>query len=157
MLITDYYKAVQINEKSKTRFDVSASSESYQFYEDFLRIKIGWNKGGLSFHFGKAPDNFNLREKDKPDMAITRIGSISSLFVPNPALSFAYGDNKGTSDAILVIFGKDENGGINQIEIFVCRGQKHNQKNLYWLMVDGERDEEIEHFRKNAKDKPLPK
>lgn len=155
MLITDYYKAVQIA-KSKTRFDVKASSESYQKYEDFMKNQIGFNKGGLSFHFSKIPDSFNMRAKDKPDMAITKTENISSVFMPNPKLPFGHGDNKDTNDAILIILGNGENGGVNQIEIFVCRGQKHHQVNLYRLLCDGDLDEEIEHFRKNAKDKPLP-
>ena len=156
MLITDYYRAVQIA-KSQTRFDVDKSSESYQRYETFMLNQIGFNKGGLSFHFSKVPDSFNMRAKDKPDMAITKTENISSVFMPNPKLQFAHGDNKDTNDAILIILGKGENGGINQIEIFVCRGQKHNQLNLYRLLVDGDLDEEIEKFRREAKDKPLPK
>jgi hypothetical protein len=155
MLITDYYKAIQIA-KSQTRFDVKASSESYQKYEDFMKNQIGFNKGGLSFHFSKIPDSFNMRAKDKPDMAITKTENISSVFMPNPKLPFGHGDNKDTNDAILIILSKGENGGVNQIEIFVCRGQKHNQLNLYRLLVDGDLDEEIEKFRREAKDKPLP-
>ena len=161
MLINDYYRAVQIvkSQKAKiqTRFDVDKSSESYQRYEDFMKNKIGFNKGGLSFHFSKVPDSFNMRAKDKPDMAITKNENISSAFMPNPKLELGHGDNKDTNDAILIILSKDENGGVNQIEIFVCRGQKHHQLNLYRSLCDGDLDEEIEHFRKNAKDKPLPK
>ena len=156
MLITDYYRAVQIA-KSQTRFDVDKSSESYQRYETFMLNQIGFNKGGLSFHFSKVPDSFNMRAKDKPDMAITKTENISSVFTPNPKFPFGYGDNKDTNDAILIILGKGENGGVNQIEIFVCRGQKHHQVNLYRLLGDGDLDDEIEHFRNNAKDKPLPK
>lgn len=156
MLINDYYRAVQVA-KSQTRFDVDKSSESYQRYETFMKNQIGFNKGGLSFHFSKVPESFNMRAKDKPDMAITKTENISSVFMPNPKLLFGHGDNKDTNDAILIILGKGENGGVNQIEIFVCRGQKHNQLNLYRLLVDGDLDEEIEKFRREAKDKPLPK
>ena len=143
MLITDYYRAVQIA-KSQTRFDVKeTSNESYQKYEDCMKNQIGFNKGGLSFHFSKVPDSFNMRAKDKPDMAITKTENISSVFNPNPKSQFGHGDNKNTNDAILVILGKGENGGVNQIEIFVCRGQKHNQLNLYRLLCDGDLDGEI--------------
>lgn len=156
MLITDYYRAVQVA-KSLTRFDVDKSSESYQRYESFMKNQIGFNKGGLSFHFSKVPDSFNMRAKDKPDMAITKTENISSVFNPNPKSQFGHGDNKDTNDAILIILGKGEDGGVNQIEIFVCRGQKHYQLNLYRSLCDGDLDEEIEKFRHEAKDRPLPK
>jgi hypothetical protein len=156
MLITDYYRAVKIA-KSPTRFDIDTSTEGYKKYEDSMKNDKGFNKGGLSFHFSKAPDNFKYRAKDKPDMAITKSENISGVFTPNAKLSFAHGDNKDTNDAILIILGKGEDGGVNQIEIFVCRGQKHNQRNLYFLMVDGELDEEMEYFRKKSKPKELPK
>ncbi len=155
MILTDYYKAVQVA-KSETRFDVNASTSSYDYYERLLLNKRGYNVGGLSFHFAKVPEPFNLRKKDKPDMAITKTENISSVFVPNVALPFGYGDNKNTNDAILIIFQQDKNGKIKSIELYVSRGQKHNQLNLYRLLVSGELDEEMEELRKRSKDKPLP-
>lgn len=155
MIFTDYYRAVKTTGKS--RYDVNLSTESYPRYESFLLNKIGYNKGGLSFHYSKAPDKFNLRQKDKPDMAITKTENISSVFVPNPKLSFAYGDNKETNDCILILTKKGENGFVNEIEIFVARGQKHNSLNLYRMLVEGDLDEEIEALRKRAIEKPLPK
>jgi hypothetical protein len=161
MILTDYYQAVQIA-KSQTRFDVEASSESYPNYENLMRNHIGFNKGGLSFHFAKVPENFKMREKDKPDMAITRKENISSVFVPNlstskPSITFGYGDNKGTNDAILVVMHNNELGFVYGIEIFIARGQKHNQLNLYRLMVDGDLDFEMDKFRNEANKKVLPK
>jgi hypothetical protein len=156
MILTDYYRAVQIA-KSQTRFDVDLSTESYLRYEIFLKNQIGFNKGGLSFHFSKVPDNFKLRAKDKPDMAITRTENISSVFVPNPKLSVAYGDNKETNDCILILDKKGENGFVHEIEIFVARGQKHNSLNLYRMLVDGDLDNEMEALRQKAVTKTLPK
>lgn len=156
MILTDYYRAVQVA-KSHTRFDVDLSTESYPRYESFMLNKIGFNKGGLSFHFSKVPDTFNMRQKDKPDMAITRTENISSVFVPNPKLSVAYGDNKETNDCILILIQKGENDFVNEIEIFVARGQKHNSLNLYRMLVDGDLDSEIVILRKQAIAKTLPK
>jgi len=63
---------------------------------------------------------------------------MSGVFNPNPKSQFGHGDNKNTNDAILIILGKGENGGVNQTEIFVCRGQKYHQVNLYRLLCDGD-------------------
>jgi hypothetical protein len=161
MILTDYYKAVQIA-KSQTRFDVEASSENYPNFESLMRNQIGFNKGGLSFHFSKVPEHFKMREKDKPDMAITRKENISSVFVPkikelNQSITFGFGDNKGTNDAILIEMHTNDLGFVYGIEIFVARGQKHNQLNLYRLMVDGDLDFEMDKFRNEAKKKVLPK
>ncbi len=161
MILTDYYQTVQIA-KSQTRFDVEASSESYPLYESLMRNQIGFNKGGLSFHFTKVPEQFKMREKDKPDMAITRKENISSVFVPkinesNPSITFGYGDNKGSNDAILIVMHNNDLGFVFGIEIFVARGQKHNQLNLYRLMIDGDLDFEMDKFRNEVIKKILPK
>ncbi len=161
MILTDYYQTVQIA-KSQTRFDVEASSESYPLYESLMRNQIGFNKGGLSFHYTKVPERFNMRQKDKPDMAISKGENISSVFVPkinelNPDITFGHGDNNGTNDAIMIVEHKNDLGKVFGIEIFISRGQKNHQLNLYRLMNDGDLDFEMDKFRNEAKKKVLPK
>lgn len=144
MILTDYYKAEKLPEtKAKTRYDVTTSTGSHEHFETKLKTK----KGGLSFYFGDVPDHFRFSGKDRPDKAITKGDNISSVFVPDVTLPFAYGDINHTADAILLIFSNDWQA----IEIFIARGQRNNKRNLYTLLSDGELDHEIETLRNRAK------
>ena len=144
MILTDYYRGEKLPEtKAKTRFDVTNSTNSYESFETKLKNR----KGGLSFYFSDVPDRWHFSSKDRPDKAISNGDNISSVFVPDVNLPFAFGDVKGTSDAILLIFSNDW----QVIEIFIIRGQKNNRRNLYTLLCDGELDQEIESLRNKAK------
>lgn len=143
MILTDYYKGEHLPEAAKTRFDVTASTGSYEHFETKLKTK----KGGLSFYFGDVPGHFRFSSKDRPDKCITKKDNISSVFVPDVTLPFAYGDIKNTLDAALFIFSEE----YWIIEIFIARGQRNNRRNLYTLLSDGELDQEIEALREKAK------
>jgi hypothetical protein len=143
MILTDYYKGEHLPEAAKTRYDVTCSSGSYEHFETKLKTK----KGGLSFYFGDVPDRWHFSSKDRPDKAITKKDNISSVFVPDITLLFAYGDVSGTQDAILLVYSNDW----QVIEIFIARGQRNNRRNLYILLCDGELDQEIETLREKVK------
>jgi len=146
MLITDYYKAEKLPEsKSKLRYDVTASTGNYEPFEA-LKNK----KNELFFYYGDVPDRFNSHVKRQAEKCITKGKNISSVFVPDVNLPFAYGDVNNTLDAILLIF----NENYTTIEIFVARGQRNNKRNLYFLLSDGELQIEIEILRKNANQLP---
>ena len=146
MILTDYYKAEKLPEsKSKLRYDVESSTGNYEPLET-LKNK----KGELFFYYGDVPDNFNSHVKRQAEKCITKGKNISSVFVPDITLPYAYGDVRGTLDAILIIF----NGNYSVIEIFVARGQRNNKKGLYTLLSDGELKFEIEILRKNAEQLP---
>jgi len=142
MILTDYYKGENLPGAAKTRYDVTTSTGSYELFE----IKLKSRKGGQSFYFGDVPPYFRFSGNDRPDKAITKGDNISSVFVPDVSLLFAYGDVKGTGDSLLMIFS--ENYKI--IELFIARGQRNNKRNLYILLCDGELDHEIEILRKRA-------
>jgi len=146
MILTDYYKAEKLPEsKSKMRYDVTASTGNYEPLEA-LRNK----KDELFFYYGDVPDNFNSHVKRQAEKCITKGKNISSVFVPDVNLPFAYGDVYNTSDAILIKFSDN----YTIIEIFVARGQRNNKRNLFFLLSDGELNNEIENLRKNAKQLP---
>lgn len=147
MILTDYYKAEKLPEvKSKLRYDVTQSTGHYEPFETIMRNK----KGEQFFYYGDVPDRFNGHVKRQAEKCITRGKNISSVFVPDVTLLFAYGDVNNTTDAILIVF----NDTYNIIEIFVARGQRNNKRNLYFLLCDGELNNEIEILRKNAKQLP---
>jgi len=143
MILTDYYKGEHLPDAAKTRFDVTASTGSYEPFETKLRTR----QGGLSFYFGDVPERFRFASKDKPDFALTKRDNISSVFVPDITQNFGFGDVHHTSDAILLIWSNDW----QTLELFISRGQRHNRRNLYHLLCDNELDSEIEILRNNAK------
>lgn len=145
MRLTDYYKMVHLPTcKSKSRFDCIASTGSYEPFEE--RAQRGRDKR-FKFYYGGTPGAFSANAKRKADMSISDSSHISSVFTPdldNPLLGF--GDVANTSDALLFVFSED----YKQIEVFVARGLKNNQQQLFYLLVDGELDDEIAKLRDNA-------
>jgi len=144
MIFTDYYKGENLPGNPKTRYDVTVCSGSYIPFETKLRNK----KGGLSFYFGDCPPYFRFASKERPDKAITKGENISSVFIPDPALPLAYGDMNHSQDAILIFFSNDW----KCIEIFIARGQKNNQLNLYFLACNEELQDEFDLLRRDAKE-----
>ena len=142
MIITDYYKFQHLPDcKSKTRMDCTASTKSYNEFET-LRSK----RGELFIYFGDTPENFHAHAKRKSDKAITKTKNISSVFIPDVNLPFAYGDVKGTPDAILIEKDVDN----TTLEIFVARGQKNNRINIWQMISGGELDDEMSGLKKRA-------
>jgi hypothetical protein len=141
-IITDYYKFERLPEvKSKTRLDCTISTKSYPELET-LRNK----QGNLFLYLGDIPENFKADARRKAEKCLTKGKSISSLYFPDVQQPLAYGDFKGTADAILIVFTTD----YSCFELLVARGQRNNKVSLYWLLVDGEFSQEIETLRKQA-------
>ena len=59
-----------------------------------------------------------------------------------------YGDTANSDDALLFNFSDD----YKRLEIFVARGFRNNQKQLFELFLDGELDEEIKTLKKRAEE-----
>jgi len=142
MILTDYYKFEHLQgTKSKSRLDCTASTGSYTELE-ILRNK----KGYLFVYVTDVPDSFGGRLKRKADKAITKTKNISSVYVPDIENNLAYGDIRGTQDAILIVKTID----YKFMEIFVARGQKNNRVQLYNLFSDGELNEDVRELRKQS-------
>ncbi len=147
MILTDLYKFAKLpNQKSKTRFDCTSCTETYNAFE-ILRNK----KGNLFIYYTDLPDKFRATAKRKADKSINKGRNISSVFVPDIESLFAYGDVRTTTDALLLIF----NNNHTEMEVFIARGQKNNRMSLYNLLADGELNNEIENLRKQAKNEDL--
>ena len=151
MILTDYIKGEKLKEnKAQYRFEITQSTMEYDKFQLLLINKRNPNPGGWSFNFVPRPKRWEGEES--PDMAITKgPENISSVYIPDPALPYGYGDIKGTNDACLVTFNKDyRKTGITSIELFIARGQKHNRKNLWFELVAGELDHELEFLRSQS-------
>ena len=141
LIIDGYYLFVK-NPEGKTRYDEQASTGNYAPFETLRNAR-----GELFLHYGPPPERFNYSSpKRRPDRVLTKGGNVSGVFVPDPMLPYAYGDVKGTTDALLFVFSPDQ----TVIEIFIIKGHKHNQHNYYLLLCEGELDGELERFRRAA-------
>jgi hypothetical protein len=123
------------------RRDCTASTQNYNEFET-LRNK----RGELFVYFGNVPDSFKANVKRKADKAITHGKNISSVFVPDITLPYAYGDVKGTMDCILIV----NNADYTTLEIFVARGHKNHRLNLWQMFSGGDFDNEISKLRAAA-------
>lgn len=163
-ILTDYYKFCRVATKAKLRLDCVASTESYPEFEEKRATKAtratekrdATNVGDLVVYFGDVPEQFGGDVHRKADKSITIKGkNLSSVYVPDPSNNLAYGDVRGTADALLFVFDGFEvvNGAIQAgatIEIFVARGKSKDRVPLYNLLSDGELDEELSDLRERA-------
>ena len=148
MILTDYYRGEKLTD-AKSRFDITASTGEYDFFESFLINKLKFNIGGLSFNCGQRPDKWGGK---KTDMAITK-GSqnVTSVKRPNLENNIAYGDINGSNDGCIIVLNLDyKEIGITTIEIFIARGLRNDTDGLWQLFIDGELNNEIELLRKRA-------
>ncbi len=151
MILTDYYKMAKLpNCTAKLRIDCVASTGEYDPFE--VRAQRCRDKR-FKCYYGDTPDTFSANAKRKAGAALTDTTNISSVYTPdldNPLLG--YGDTVCTNDALLFLFRED----YTEVEIFVARGHKHNQRQLFQLFVDGELTEEMERLRAQAKPTNAP-
>jgi hypothetical protein len=142
MILSDYYYFEHLPEcKSTTRFDCTASTKSNPDFE-IMRNK----EGRLFLYYGDVPENFKADAKRKADKVLTKTKSISSVYVPDVSKPLAFGDVRGTKDAILFVFNTDATA----FELYVARGQKNNRGALYNLLADGELTDEIAELKQRA-------
>ena len=162
MIITDYYKFEKTALLSGTRMDCVASTKGYPEFED--KRKNRGNKqtakkdanfvGALTCYYGNVPDRFGDDARRKADKSVS-IGSknLSSVYVPDVTLPYAFGDVQGTTDAILFVFGDNfgvADGRVNQgavMGMFICRGQNKHCQALYNLLCHGGLYEDVESIR----------
>lgn len=163
-ILTDCYIFRRTATKSKTRLDCVASTESYPEFEEKRATRAtrttekrdGVSLGALIVYFGDVPEVFGGSVHRKADKAITIKGkNLSSIFVPDPSNNYAYGDVRGTADALLFEFeGFDlVNGEIQEgatLRVFVARGQSKNRVPLYNLLTDGGLEDEMAELEERA-------
>ena len=149
MFLTDYYKAEQLSDRAKTRFDITASTQSHDVLEALLdENKQGFNIGGKRLAYRERPTKWSPKSGQ---MAITGKGNISTILRPRIDSNASYGDINSTEDAIVIIYNSDylENR-IKTIELFISRGRKADCMSLFNMYQEGELDEDIETLRKRS-------
>jgi hypothetical protein len=149
MIFTDYYKAEKLTD-AKSRYDITASTGEYDYLENLLTNKRGFNIGGLSLNCIRRPERWKTKASD---MALTKGSTnITSLSRPDIDSNVSIGDIKKSNDACIVLFNPDfKESGIKTIEIFIARGLLTDKVSLWNLFTDGELAREVEALRKQAK------
>lgn len=165
MILTDYYRFEKEALKSKTRLDCVASTGGYDELEEMradkdfkgstTRDQI--TRGDLIIYLGDIPETFGGDVHRKADKCITAKGrNVSSIYVPDIESGLAYGDFRGTEDAVLFVFedfavkdGRIQKGSV--LEMFIARGKSKDRMALYNLFADGGLDEEISALKAGAK------
>lgn len=164
MILTDYYRFERVAVKAKSRMDCTASTKTYEEFEEKRATKAtkatehrdATDVGDLVIYYNDVPPQFGGNVHRKADKSITiKSKNLSSVYVPDPHTNFAYGDFKGTSDALLFVFhnlkivdGVIQAGAI--IEVFVARGKSKDRVPLYNALSDGELDEEMNALRESV-------
>ena len=165
MILTDYYRFERIAKKAKHRMDCTASSESYPELENRRATKAqretakrdAINIGDLLIYWVTPDGHMIANRKRKADRSITiKSENISSVYNwrQDGDCWFAYGDFKGTTDALLFVYRVSEINTTIQtdavIEIFIARGRANECNALCNLYSDGELDEEMDALRQQA-------
>lgn len=147
-IFTDYYRGEKLT-ASKSRYDITASTEGYDLFEKLLINKRAFNIGGLSFNCVKRPGEW---KGGNLDLAITKgNNNITSIFQPDIKSNYGYGNINGTNDACIVVFPNGKRSdGIKTIEVFIARGYKNMERNLYEQFAEGEFNEELDYLRRSA-------
>jgi len=157
-VLTDCYVFSRIATKAKHRLDCTASTESYLPFEEKRITKAQretehrdkTNIGDLVIYLVDVPGRFGGDVHRKADKSITIKGkNLSSVYVPDITKGYAYGDVKGTDDALLFVFENFSlcSGAIepnSTIKVYVARGQARNKNALCDLLFDGGLDDELE-------------
>ena len=148
MILTDYYKTQKLTDAA-SRYDVTQSTASYDLFENLLINKKKFNVGGLSLNYVDRPKDWKGDAARIADKAFTKGAmNLSSIYVPDlqkPLI--AYGDIKGTHDALLILFSAD----YATIEVFVGRGYANDMMALYTHAKEGELIEDMEALKAKAK------
>ena len=165
MILTDYYKFERVATISKHRMDCTVSTGGYTAFEQLRKVKAqratekrdAINVGDLIVYWGLPIIQTKTDRKRKADRSITSgDGNISSVynFQYREDLWYAYGDVKGTTDALLFIYKIEEPSATIQagsfIEVFIARGKSNECNALCNLLLDGELEEEMNALRKLA-------
>lgn len=165
MILTDYYRFERVAQKAKHRMDCTASTESYPEFENRRATKVQRETekrdaikiGDLIIYWVASDSHMRADRRRKADRSITIKGdNLSSVYnwQREGDSWFAYGDVKGTTDALLFIYHVEEANSVIQagavVEIFVARGKSNECNALCNLYSDGELDEEMEALRKQV-------
>ena len=134
MSLIDSYSLFKKDLNWKTKYILAACSVPYEI------LHRPNKKGEMVLYLSAVPDCVESHSHRKPALSLSISGSIyiSGLYIPDlKKPEIAFGDVKGTEDAILCLTGE------NQLELFIAKGKKALSHQLYQLFHDSA-DAELE-------------
>jgi hypothetical protein len=142
MIIDSYYTFVKSEGKSKTRYDVEASTKDYEPFEGLINPKEE-----LFMYFCDLPVHFKGEARRRADKCLTAKGrNVSSIYIRDLENLSGYGDVMGTTDGFIIAFSRDQ----QRFEVFIAKGKKNHVNALYNAFTDGELNSEMEALRWRA-------
>jgi hypothetical protein len=158
MILTDYYlyqrkEVLKENGKlkNKSRLECTASTQSYDLID---RVKTRTDNQ-IVMHITPFMDGIKASRHRKGMFRVTVADGnhITSIYPTDWERGYAYGDFKGTTDLMLLIFhnfsiaadGTIADGAA--VEIFIARGKKFERNQVNNLFQDGELTTEMEQLR----------
>jgi hypothetical protein len=127
MSLIDSYSLFKKDLNLKTKYILAACSVPYEL------LHRPNKKGEVVVYLTAVPDCIESHSQRKPALSLSISGIyISGLYIPDlKKPEIAFGDVKGTEDAILCVMGE------NQLEIFIAKGKKALSHQFYQLFHDG--------------------
>jgi hypothetical protein len=142
MILDSYYPFTKSDGKSKTRYDVEASTKDYDPFESLRNPK-----GELFLYFCDVPIHFRGEPHRRADKCLTAKGrNVSSIYLRDLENLSGYGDVRGTSDGFIIAFSPDQ----LSFELFISKGRRNHANALYNAFTDGELNSEMEALRLKA-------
>ena len=136
------------------RFRKSPERKTLMFLESFARVyeplHVAKKRTNQVYtYLTKKPFHILAEQERKPAFSISNEqGYISGIYLPDmeEAAHLGYGDIKGTEDGLICEFSEN----YQVLEIYVIKGQKSIIEPWFWIMVDGELEQELEGIRNEA-------
>ncbi len=137
------------------RFRKAPERKTLMFLESFAReyepLHVAKKRTNQVYtYLTKKPFHILAEQERKPAFSISNdiYKHLSGIFLPElkGAPHLGYGDIKGTQDGLICEFSKN----YQVLEIYVIKGQKSIIDKWFWIMVDGELEQELEGIRNEA-------
>ena len=136
------------------RFRKAPERKTLMFLESFAReyepLHVAKKRTNQVYtYLTKKPVHILAEQECKPAFSISNEqGYISGIYLPDleEAAHLGYGDIKGTQDGLICKFSEN----YQVLEIYVFKGLKSIIEPLFWIMVDGELEQELEGIRNEA-------
>lgn len=153
MTPTQYYRFERITTKSKYRLDCAASTMGYSVFESMRATKkrgTTTQKGDLYFYFLDVPRQFggDIHSKATKSLTTSKGHNLSSMIAPDQTSRYAFGDVRGTNDAILFVIDGVQGAAV---ELFIFEGQAHKKRIIWQMASRGELDKELAAIRTQAR------
>ena len=147
MTPTAYYRFDKLATKSVYRLDCVAATNNYKPFEAMRAAKKrgDTNRGDLFVYLLDVPKQFAIHNGATKSLTTSKGKNLSSIITPDHASRYAFGDVRGTNDAIL--FAVEQPA----IEVYIFQNKAHQKRKIWEMACRGQLDEQLEAMRAVAR------